>query len=193
MVLEAANAVGTATSSRNSEVVHAGLYYARGSLKARACVAGRRQLYEYCDAHGVAYRRCGKLIVATSEVERALLGGIRDAGEANGVEGLRLLSAAEACALEPELSCVGALLSPETGIVDSHGLMLALQGDAEADGAVVALDTAVESGEILGGAGGIALEVGGDRLVCERVVNAAGLHAPALAAALRCAGEAHDT
>ena len=191
IVLEAASAVGTATSSRNSEVVHAGLYYARGSLKARACVAGRRQLYEYCDAHGVAYRQCGKLIVATSDAERALLGTIQEAGEANGVEGLQLLSGAEARALEPELSCVGALWSPVTGIVDSHGLMLALQGDAEAEGAVVALDTAVEAGEILGGADGIALDVGGERLICERVVNAAGLHAPALAAALRGGGEAH--
>jgi L-2-hydroxyglutarate oxidase LhgO len=191
VVLEAARAVGTGTSSRNSEVVHAGLYYKQGSLKARACVEGRRRLYEYCDSRGVAYRRCGKLIVATSEAERALLEGILGAGEANGVEGLRLLSAEEACDLEPELRCVGgALLSPATGIVDSHGLMLALQGDAEAGGAVVALESAVEAAEVVRGSG-IALQVGGERLLCDRVVNAAGLHAPALAAALRGAGAAH--
>ena len=197
VVLEAARAVGTGTSSRNSEVVHAGLYYAQGSLKARACVDGRRRLYEYCDSRGVEYRRCGKLIVATSDAERALLEGILGAGEANGVEGLRLVSAEEACELEPELRCVGgALLSPATGIVDSHGLMLALQGDAEAGGAVVALESAVEAAEVVRGSGGgsgsgIALQVGGERLLCERVVNAAGLHAPALAAALRGAGAAH--
>src|SRR5688572_8169283 len=123
MVLEQADAFGTGTSSRNSEVIHAGIYYPRGSLKARLCVAGREKLYEYCETHGVPHRKCGKLIVATSESQLAELEKIKAAAAANGVN-LEQLSAMQARVLEPELQCTGALFSPATGIVDSHGLML---------------------------------------------------------------------
>jgi predicted nucleic acid-binding protein len=126
---------GSETSARNSEVIHAGLYYPSGSLKAALCVAGRRQLYEFCSTHGVSHRRCGKLIVATSAAQDDKLAALQQQGELNGVDDLRLLSAAEARALEPELACTAALLSPSTGIIDSHGLMLALLGDAEREGA----------------------------------------------------------
>jgi L-2-hydroxyglutarate oxidase LhgO len=182
IVLEAAEAIGTETSSRNSEVVHAGIYYPRDSLMARFCVAGRRMLYAYCDDHGVPYRKCGKLIVATDAAEAERLLGILARAEANGVEGMRLLTAAEARALEPNLACTAALLSPETGIVDSHAYMLALQGEAEAAGAMFAFRSPVERGAV--GEDGIALWVGGAEplhLTAALVVNAAGLHAPDLA------------
>ena len=132
IVLEAENAIGTATSSRNSEVIHAGIYYAPGSLKARLCVRGKELLYAFCDAHGVPHRRCGKLIVATSEAQLDDMHAIRARAAANGVLDLRVLTRAEALAREPALDCVAALESPSTGIIDSHALMLALQGDAEA-------------------------------------------------------------
>ena len=119
IVLEAAEGVGTETSSRNSEVIHAGIYYPKGSLMARTCVAGRRRLYSYCDEHGVPYRNCGKLIAATNESERGKLAEIKGRAEANGVEGMRLLSAAEAIALEPNLHCVAALMSSSTGMAIS--------------------------------------------------------------------------
>ena len=183
LVLEAAGAIGTETSSRNSEVIHAGIYYPAGSLMARTCVAGRRLLYAYCSEHGVPHRRCGKLIVATDAAEAEQLASIRARAESNGVEGMRLLSAAEAQAIEPALSCSAALLSPETGIVDSHAYMLALQGDAEAAGAVVAFLSPVESGAVREG-GGVELRVGGAEpmaLACRVLVNAAGLQAPAVA------------
>ncbi len=182
IVLEAAEAIGTETSSRNSEVIHAGIYYPHGSLMARLCVAGRRMLYDYCAAHGVAAQRCGKLIVATDAAEAERLDAIQARAEANGVEGMRLLSAAEARAMEPNLTCTAALLSPETGILDSHSFMLALQGDAEAAGAMIAFHSPVRSGRAVWD--GMELEVGGDepmRLHAGLVVNAAGLHAPALA------------
>ena len=182
IVLEAADAIGTETSSRNSEVIHAGIYYPRDSLMARFCVAGRRMLYAFCDERGVPYRRCGKLIVATDEAEADRLLGILARAEANGVEGMRLLAAAEAQALEPNLACSAALLSPETGIVDSHAYMLALQGDAEAAGVMFAFCSPVLEGAAEHG--GVALSVGGAepmRLRAGLVVNAAGLHAPALA------------
>jgi L-2-hydroxyglutarate oxidase LhgO len=182
LVLEAAEAIGTETSSRNSEVVHAGIYYPAGSLMARLCVRGKWQLYAFCDAHGVAHRRCGKLIVATSAEEDAQLDAIRARAAANGVDDLRRLSAAEARALEPELCCTAALLSPSTGIVDSHGYMLALQGAAEAAGALFVFRSPVESGAA--SADGIALRIGGAEPMALRaalVVNAAGLQAPAVA------------
>jgi L-2-hydroxyglutarate oxidase LhgO len=185
IVLEAEAAIGTQGSSRNSEVIHAGIYDSPDSLKARLCVRGRRQLYDYCAEHGVAHRRCGKLIVATSAREADQLGGIGTRAEANGVEGLCLLSAAEARGLEPDLSCTGALLSPATGIIDSHGLMLALQGDAEAAGTVIALRSPLTGGRI--GERGIELAVGGaepTRLCCRLLVNAAGLHASDVVARL---------
>ena len=139
LVLERHDAFGTEISARNSEVIHAGIYYPPGSHKARLCVEGRRQLYRFCEEYGVPHRRCGKLIVATSAEQQARLADIRRRAQANGVDDLRLLSRDEARALEPELDCTAALLSPSTGIVDSHGLMLALLGDAERHGATLAL------------------------------------------------------
>jgi L-2-hydroxyglutarate oxidase LhgO len=182
IVLEAADSIGTETSSRNSEVIHAGIYYPAGSLKARTCVAGKKFLYRYCAERGVEHRRCGKLIVATSAAQSTQLERIRLQAAANGVEDLRSLSAADAKAMEPALECVAALVSPSTGIIDSHGLMLAYQGDAEARGAMIAFLSPVESGRV--GNEGIELVVGGAepmRLLCRSVVNAAGLGAQPLA------------
>jgi L-2-hydroxyglutarate oxidase LhgO len=185
LLLEAMAAIGTGTSSRNSEVIHAGLYYTPGSLKARLCVRGRELLYAYCAEHGVAHRRCGKLIVATDASQRAGLQAIRQRAEACGVHDLQWLEAAEAQALEPALSCTAALLSPSTGIVDSHGLMLSLQGEAESHGALLALRSPVQ--RLRRVAGGFELEVEGDepmQLHARAVVNSAGLHAVALAAGI---------
>src|SRR5690242_15438363 len=135
IVLEAAEGIGTETSSRNSEVIHAGIYYPKGSLMAHTCVEGRHKLYAYCAEHGVPHRNCGKLIVATNAQESELLASIKGRAEANGVEGMQLLSGNAATQLEPNLHCAAALFSPATGIVDSHSYMLALQGDAEERGA----------------------------------------------------------
>jgi len=184
MVLEAASAIGTATSSRNSEVIHAGIYYPAGSLKARLCVEGKTLLYRYCEEHGIAHRRCGKLLVATSQPELAQLDTIIARAAANGVRDLVRLDAAEAQALEPALRCVAALHSPSTGIVDSHALMLALQGDVEHAGGLVALRTPVAALEIT--ADGIIVRTeDGTELIAQRVVNAAGHGAPGLAARTR--------
>ena len=144
IILETAEGIGNGTSSRNSEVIHAGIYYPKGSLMARTCVQGRRMLYAYCAEHGVPHRNCGKLIVATNAQESDLLQSIKGRAEANGVEGMRFLTAAEAMTMEPNLQCTAALLSPATGIVDSHSYMLALQGDAEAKGAMLAVLSPVE-------------------------------------------------
>ncbi|PZP45481.1 MAG: FAD-dependent oxidoreductase [Azospirillum brasilense] len=185
LLLEGAEAIGTGTSSRNSEVIHAGIYYPAGSLMARHCVAGRRLLYAFCAERGVPHARCGKLIVATSEEEATRLDGIRARAAANGVENMRVLSRDEALALEPALSCHGALLSPSTGIIDSHAYMLALQGDAENAGAVLAFHSPVLAGRVT--PDGIVLEVGGAEpmtLLCRSLVNAAGLGAPALGRAI---------
>lgn len=185
IVLEAADAIGTVTSSRNSEVIHAGLYYPDGSLKARLCVEGRRLLYPYLDAHGIDYHRCGKLIVATDDDDPAALATVQKKALANGVEDLRQLSGDEARALEPNVRCVAALLSPSTGIFDTHGYMLALRGDAENNGAAIALLSPVTGGEVRGD--GIVLRVGGAEpaaLLCRTVVNCAGLGAQAVAAAI---------
>ncbi len=182
IVVEAAEGIGTETSSRNSEVIHAGIYYPKGSLMARTCVAGRRLLYAYCAEHGVPHRNCGKLIAATSELENEKLAEIKGRAEANGVEGMRLLSAAEAMALEPNLHCTAALFSSSTGIIDSHSYMLALQGDAESCGAMFAFHSPVEEGRVMND--GIDLVVGGAepmKLRCRLVINSAGLHAPTLA------------
>ncbi|WP_368639931.1 NAD(P)/FAD-dependent oxidoreductase [Castellaniella ginsengisoli] len=187
LVLEAEAAIGTATSARNSEVIHAGLYYPRGSLKARLCVQGRQALYDYCASHGIAHRRCGKLIVATDDAQIDALRRIAAAADAHGVRDLRRLDAAQAQAREPALRCVAALESPSTGIIDSHGLMLALQGDLEAAGGLLALRSPALSGLVLKDGGGILLRIGGDEpmeLIARRVVNCAGLHAQTVAAAL---------
>jgi L-2-hydroxyglutarate oxidase LhgO len=185
IVLEAADAIGTVTSSRNSEVIHAGIYYPAGSRMARLCVEGRRALYEYCRDHGIPHRNSGKLIVATSAAEVDRLGAIRSHAETNGVDDLTLLSGAEARALEPALRCEAALLSPSTGIVDSHAYMLALRGDAEAAGAAFAFLAPLLSGTVT--ADGFALEIGGDapmQLGCDLLINSAGLSAPAIASRL---------
>jgi L-2-hydroxyglutarate oxidase LhgO len=179
IVLEAAPSIGTETSSRNSEVIHAGIYYPTGSLMARFCVEGRRQLYAYCEERGVEYRRCGKLIVATDTSEVEKLSAIEAQAKANGVEDIHFLTAAEAQKLEPALSCQAALISPSTGILDSHGYMLALQGDAENAGATFAFNAAATSGEVT--TDGIVVEADGLRLRCRYLINSAGLHAPAVA------------
>ena len=182
IVLDAAEGIGTETSSRNSEVIHAGIYYPKGSLMARTCVEGRRKLYAYCAAHGVPHRNCGKLIVATNTQESELLQSIKGRAEANGVEGMQLLSGNAATQLEPNLHCTAALLSPATGIVDSHSYMLALQGDAEERGAMLAFHSPVQKGRAT--EAGIEIEVGGAEPMTVRartLVNSAGLHAPKLA------------
>ena len=189
VVLEAQKLIGSVTSARNSEVVHAGIYYPPGSLKAAMCVDGREQLYAYCEAHNVPHNRCGKLIVATSPAEVATLQAIMEKARVNGVMDLQVLTRKEALALEPALRCDAALLSPSTGIVDSHAFMQALQGDAEEAGAAVAFDSPVAGGHVLpGGHGQILLRVGTDggagdvmELQCKHVINAAGLTAPWLA------------
>jgi L-2-hydroxyglutarate oxidase LhgO len=183
IVLERANAIGTGTSSRNSEVIHAGIYYPAGSLKARLCVAGREALYRYCETHGVEHRRCGKLLVATNEAQRGKLEQIRTQAAVNGVHDLRPLDASQVRALEPDLAAIAALHSPSTGIVDSHGLMLALQGDLEAAGGALALLSPFVALERGGDAH--VVTIGGDtpmQLAARFVVNAAGLWAPAVAA-----------
>ena len=182
IVLETAEGVGTGTSSRNSEVIHAGIYYRAGSLMAQMCVGGRRALYEYCSDHGIPHRNCGKLIVATGPQETAKLQSIRAHAEANGVHDLQILSGDAARALEPALCCEAALLSPSTGIIDSHAYMLALRGDAEDAGAFCAFHTPLLRARAQ--AGRIELDAGGDAptsLECRLLVNAAGLGAPAVA------------
>ena len=192
VVLEAAEGIGTETSSRNSEVIHAGIYYPKGSLKARLCVQGKHALYAYCAERGVPHRRCGKLIVATDASQMSTLEGIRAKAAANGVGDLSFLSRAEAQSLEPELECVGALHSPSSGIIDSHAFMLALQGDAEHAAAVFVFHSRVARARVV--EGGFEIEVQtltpdqplGDAPVTtwhtRTLINAAGLHAPDLAA-----------
>jgi len=184
VVIEPADAIGTVTSSRNSEVIHAGLYYAPGSLKARLCVEGRRLLYDYCATHGIAHRRTGKLIVATEPGQSDGLRAIEANAQRCGVDDLEFLTRSEAESLEPALKCAGALLSPSTGIVDSHALMLSLRGDAEASGASFAFLTSVAGAAIE--SGGIRIETSdadGERFTLEAdvFVNAAGLDAQAVA------------
>lgn len=182
IVLEQAEAIGTETSSRHSEVIHAGIYYPPGSLKARMCVAGRRMMYRYMDERGIPYSRLGKLIVATSDDQVPALERLRTTAARNGVTNLEMLSAGEARGREPELACVAALWSPSTGVADSHSYMLGLQGDAEDRGAMVAFHAPVEYGRLSDE--GITLEVGGDgamTLQARLVINSAGLHAQDLA------------
>lgn len=182
VVVEASDGVGLGISSRNSEVIHAGIYYPKGSLKALLCVEGRRALYRFCSEYGVNNKNCGKIIVATNEDQRAILGGIAQRAALNGVDDLLSLSQADLKIIEPELAGVGGLLSPSTGILDTHGLMLALQGDLEANGGALALQAPVleacRNGDLF------TMRIGGKAatIVTARiVVNAAGLYAPALA------------
>jgi len=180
LVLESEGAIGTGTSSRNSEVIHAGIYYPQGSLKATLCVEGRDALYSYAQARGVPHNRCGKLIVATSAEQVGQLEVIRAKAAANGVDDLVLLTAQQANAMEPQLHCVAALHSPSTGIVDSHALMLGLLGDLENAGGMLALKSPIERAECVDGAV-VLIAADGTALRCRTVVNAAGLGAPALA------------
>lgn len=178
LVLEATGAIGTGTSSRNSEVIHAGMYYPPGSLRHRMCVEGRRRLYPYLEARGVAHLKRGKLIVATNDSETAKIESIHATGLKNGVEGLELVTGAAAMAWEPELKCTAALWSPETGIIDSHGYMLALQGEIEDHGGTIAFLTPVERVEPIGG--GFRITTGGadqSAITCRKLVNSAGLYA----------------
>lgn len=184
VVAEAGAAIGSGVSSRSSEVIHAGMYYPSGSLRARHCVAGRRQMYAFCVSHGVPHARCGKLIVATTQAELPRIAAIHAMGVANGVEGLEWLDAGAARQLEPELACAGALHSRETGIVDSHAFMLALLGDMEAHGGALALNTPVQ--QLARDGAGWRIAFGGPEAgeqAFDAVVNAAGLGAQALAAA----------
>jgi L-2-hydroxyglutarate oxidase LhgO len=184
IVAESTGGIGNGVSSRNSEVIHAGMYYPSGSLRARHCVEGRRRLYAFCESHGVPHAKCGKLIVATNDLEQAKIEGIYEQGLANGVEGLSFLTGEEALRLEPNLSCAGAVLSRETGIIDSHALMLALQGDLEDTGGVIAFHAPVE--RIACNGTGWNVHVGGaeaTEIMVDAVVNAAGLGAQALARA----------
>lgn len=187
LVIEKADFIGTGTSSRNSEVIHAGIYYAPGSLKAKLCVEGKKLLYRFCAESGVVARAVGKLIVAQTESEIIKLEALQEKARENGVSDLQWLTATDAQRLEPELCCVAALLSPSTGIVDSHGFMLALQTDAEKHGASIAFQTSVASG--FAGENGISVDlISADqstmKLVARLLVNCAGHGAHATAAAI---------
>ena len=179
VILEAEDAIGTHTSSRNSEVIHAGIYYPKGSLKATSCVEGKRLLYEYCVAHGVPHRRSGKLIVASDEKQLPELQEIQRKAHANGVTDVVWMTREQALALEPELHCVAALYSPSTGIIDSHALMLAYLGDAEAHGAMLALKSPLDKAEVA--SDGIVLRAGNEEIRTRLLVNSAGLKAPSVA------------
>jgi len=185
IILESQSHIGTATSSRNSEVVHAGIYYEPGSLKATLCVTGKQMLYDYCRDRHVGHDRCGKLIVATTEDQLATLPQLVSNAQSNGVDDLELLTRDQARALEPELECTGAVLSPSTGVVDTHGLMVSLQGDFEAAGGLLAVKSPVTGGFC--DPEGTLLQVGGDaeyEVRARYVVNAAGLGARDVALAI---------
>ncbi len=182
VILEAEDAIGTHTSSRNSEVIHAGIYYPKGSLKALSCVEGNKRLYEYCVEHGIPHARCGKLIVATDEPQLPELEAIQRKAHANGVTDVVWMTREQALALEPELRCVAALYSPSTGIIDSHALMLGYLGDAQAHGAMLALKSPLTRAEVV--PDGFLLHVGGAepmRVPARALVNSAGLTAPGVA------------
>jgi len=181
IVAETTRGIGNGVSSRNSEVIHGGIYYPPGSLRARHCPRGRRMLYDFCASHGVPHRKCGKLIVATNEAEAAANETLLARAIENGVEGMERIGGNAARALEPELSCVSALLSPETGIVDSHAFMLALRGDLEDRGGMIAFETRIEG--LAPAAGGWSVRFAGETLQVDAVVNSAGLGAQALARA----------
>ncbi len=179
IILDRAGAIGTETSSRNSEVIHAGLYYPPGSLKARFCIEGKRRLYAYCAERGIEARPIGKLLVAVSEAQVPKLAAIKENAERNGVGDLVWLSQEEARALEPEVLCTAALFSPSTGILDSHAFMLTLQGDIENAGGIIAFKSAVVSGSVQ--SDGIVLRTAETEVKAKLVINACGLYAPAVA------------
>jgi L-2-hydroxyglutarate oxidase LhgO len=185
LILEAEEAFGSVTSARNSEVIHAGIYYPHGSLKERLCVAGRDKLYAFCHAYGVTYKRTTKLVFAADEGEVAGLKKLQAHADDSGVY-MTWLPAAEAKKLEPNLKCAAALLSPLTGIVDSHGFMLAILGDAEAHGAVIAYNSPVTGGEAVDG--GVLIHAGGAApmtLKAKTVINCAGLSAQTVSRAVK--------
>ncbi|MDP1536187.1 MAG: NAD(P)/FAD-dependent oxidoreductase [Burkholderiales bacterium] len=182
VMLEAEAAFGTHTSARNSEVIHAGIYYASGSMKAKLCVPGKQALYRYCAEHDVKHRNIGKVVVACEEAQVPAMHHYMDQARTNGVDDLRLLTRDELAELEPNVHAAAGFYSPSTGVIDSHGLMLAYLGDAEAHGAALALASPVVSGEVT--AAGIVLHVGGTEAMtieCRTVINSAGLQAPAVA------------
>ena len=183
VVAEAAGAIGTGISSRNSEVIHGGMYYATGTLRGRHCVRGRRMLYAFCASHGVPHRKCGKLIVATNAAELDKIGQIEKQGAINGVEGLELIGGNAARAMEPELACIGALYSPETGIIDGHRYMLALRGDLEDLGGAIAFNTKVEGAARKGGQWSVRFGGSGGEFAFDAVINCAGLGAQGVARA----------
>ncbi len=192
IVIEREHAIGTGTSSRNSEVIHAGLYNPTGWLKTRLCVHGRAQLYDFCEGHGVPHRRCGKLVVATTAEQLGDLQRMATRARENGVADVQWVSREQARALEPAIVCEAALLSPSTGIVDSHALMLALRGDLEEAGGWVALQSPVTGVAVHGGVH--VVQVGGaapSELAASIVVNAAGLWAPQVAAGIHGLPESH--
>jgi L-2-hydroxyglutarate oxidase LhgO len=182
-ILEKNAHFGMETSSRNSEVIHAGIYYPRGSLKAQLCVAGKHLLYDFCQSHGVGHKRLGKLIVATHATQGAQIEKILQAATDNGVADLTRLTKAEIAALEPDLFAMEGLFSPSTGIIDSHQYMLALLGDAEGAGAQLVRDADVKA--ITRTADGYRLRVdnAGEslELECRVLVNSAGLWAQKIA------------
>jgi L-2-hydroxyglutarate oxidase LhgO len=182
IVAEQTKGIGNGVSSRNSEVIHGGMYYPSGSLRAHHCPRGRRMLYEFCASHGVPHRKCGKLIVATEDAEVGKMEAILKQGHANGVENFELIDGAAARAMEPALNCVAALRSPETGIIDSHQFMTALRGDLEDRGGMIAFDTRIER-MILTQAGWLVRFSGSEagELAVDAVINAAGLGAQPLA------------
>ena len=186
VILEAEEAFGTHTSARNSEVIHAGIYYASGSLKARLCVPGRQALYRYCVEHDIRHRAIGKVVVACEDDQIPAMHHYMEQARVNGVDDLRLLSRDELVELEPNVRAAAGFFSPSTGVIDSHGLMLAYLGDAEACGAALALASPVVSGSVADD--GIRLQVGGAEtmtLQCRTVINAAGLQAPAVARSIQ--------
>ena len=176
VVLEQHKIIGSETSARNSEVIHAGIYYPEGSLKAQTCVEGKKLLYDFCDSHGVPYDNIGKIIVATNDAQLAALEGIQKHAIQNGVCDLMHLNKHELNSLEPALEGVAGLLSPSTGIIDSHSYMLALQGDAEAHGAQIAFNTRVESWRYLASGGFELTSEDGTNITCQNLVMSAGLH-----------------
>lgn len=186
MLLERHRRLGSETSSRNSEVIHAGIYYPPGSMRARLCVAGKEMLYRFCAENGVAHRRCGKLLVATHADEMAKLEGIADYAARNGVTEMRRLTATDVKVLEPEVACVAAYLSSSTGIIDSHGLMQALEGAIEAAGGAVVLNTAVASVQANGETFVLETRSGTEpgTLTSRNLVLAAGLGGSALASTM---------
>ncbi|XOV85727.1 MAG: NAD(P)/FAD-dependent oxidoreductase [bacterium] len=184
VVLEQHNCIGSETSSRNSEVIHAGIYYPQGSRKAELCVRGKHMLYRYCDRFGVPYKQCGKVIVAADPTQVETVKGYIEKAAANGVDDLRWLSAAEIAEMEPEVSCVGGVLSPSTGIIDSHAFMLALQGELEHYGGMIAFQTHVRDVRSRNAERQTSVQITTSdfELQADWFINCAGLHAPALAA-----------